>query len=172
MSVILGIDPGSRITGYGLIKSQGVRHTYLACGCIRTSGKQISDRLQQIFVGIDELIRQYRPTEVAVEEVFMHKNANAAIKLGQARGAAIVAASIHALSFSEYTARQIKLAIAGYGAAQKFQVQHMVCQLLKLNSPPSKDAADALAIAICHAHSRTYLNKTIPFLRVKGGRVK
>ena len=172
MSVILGIDPGSRITGYGIINSNNGVHRYLACGCIRTEGENISDRLQQIFDGLRELIQLYKPSDAAVEEVFMHRNASSAIKLGQARGAAIVATSIHAMNFAEYTARQIKLAIVGFGAAQKQQVQHMVCQLLKLNRMPSNDAADALAVAICHANSRTRLNVIINQQRVRGGRIQ
>lgn len=171
MSVILGIDPGSRITGYGIIKSDGVRHSYIACGCIRTEG-QLAERLQQIFDGLCELIKTHSPVEAAIEEVFMHQNANAAIKLGQARGAAIVATRTQAMSVAEYTARQVKLSIVGYGAAQKQQVQHMVCQLLNLSQMPSNDAADALAIAICHANSRTGLGGIIGQLRMKGGRIK
>ena len=172
MSVILGIDPGSRITGYGVIKTVAGRHSYIACGCIRTSGEKMHDRLQQIFDGLREIIQTYAPEEAAFEEVFMHRNANAAIKLGHARGAAIVATSIHTIRFAEYTARQIKQAIVGYGAAKKPQVQHMVCQLLNLNAMPSNDAADALAVALCHANHRTGLGHLIGNYRLKRGRLR
>ncbi len=152
MSVILGIDPGSRITGYGIIKAIDRDLHYIASGCIRTSDGELSQRLLQIFNGVCELMEQYSPDEVAIEQVFMHQNPSSALKLGHARGVAMVACASHRLSVSEYSPRAIKLAVAGYGAAEKVQVKHMVVQLLQLNAPPQSDAADALAIAICHSN--------------------
>lgn len=157
MAVILGIDPGSRITGYGIIHSNGQQHRYITCGCIRIQATILSEKLQQVFDGIRELMQHYQPDEVAVEQVFMQQNANAALKLGQARGAAIVAAAIHMTPVAEYSARQIKQAVVGYGAASKEQVQQMVRTLLRLTGAPQADAADALGVAICHAHTRKSL---------------
>ena len=122
MTIILGIDPGSRITGYGVIQLQGTKQQYLTSGCIRTQAKEIPLRLQQIFLSLQEIIQIYNPTEVAIEQVFMHINPASAIKLGPARGAAIVAAAI-SLPVAEYSARQIKQAVEGYGPAKKDQVQ-------------------------------------------------
>lgn len=153
LKIILGIDPGSRITGYGIIQSNGNRHSYITSGCIRTGGDDMPSRLQQIFSGIDEIIRTFKPAEVGIEQIFMEKNAGSALKLGHARGAAIVAAANHALAIAEYSARMVKLAVVGYGAADKSQVQHMVKCLLNLSAKPQADAADALAVAICHAHA-------------------
>ncbi|KTD23406.1 Crossover junction endodeoxyribonuclease ruvC [Legionella lansingensis] len=153
-SIILGIDPGSRITGYGIIKEEKRKIHYLDSGCIRTAEGELSQRLLQIFDGICQLMDSYRPDEVAIEQVFLHQNPNSALKLGHARGAAMVAAASHRLQINEYSAREVKQAIVGYGAAQKEQVKHMVMKLLMLNSVPQNDAADALAIAICHSHMR------------------
>lgn len=152
MSVILGIDPGSRITGYGIIKASDHQVHYIDSGCIRTSEGELSQRLLQIFNGICEIMEQYHPNEVAIEQVFMHQNPSSALKLGHARGVAMVACASHRLPVSEYSPRAIKQAVAGYGAAEKTQVQHMVVQLLNLNASPQSDAADALAIAICHSY--------------------
>lgn len=154
MTIILGIDPGSRITGYGLIQESRRALTYLDSGCIRTSGEQFSQRLLDIFNSLSELIRHYHPNEVAIERVFMHKNANSALKLGHARGAAMVACALAPqMQISEYSPREVKQSVVGYGAAEKQQVSDMVVQLLKLSQTPQADAADALAIAICHSHS-------------------
>jgi crossover junction endodeoxyribonuclease RuvC len=154
MTLILGIDPGSRKTGFGIIQVQGSRHHYIASGVIRLPERALSERLKLIFDGISEIIRLHGPEQVAVEEVFMAKSAGSALKLGQARGAAIVACVNCDLPVAEYTARQIKQAVVGTGAADKEQVQHMVMTLLRLPAPPQEDAADALATAICHAHTR------------------
>lgn len=155
MTIILGIDPGSRITGYGLIKEKNRSLEYLDSGCIRTCAEaELSHKLLQIYDGICELMDQYSPTEVAIEQVFMHQNPNSALKLGHARGVAMVAAASHRVRVSEYSARAIKQAVVGYGAAEKAQVSHMVVHLLMLNNAPQKDAADALAVAICHSHMR------------------
>lgn len=153
MTIILGVDPGSRITGYGVIKCQGREHQYLGSGCIRTSSTELPGRLEQIFNGLTEVIRQYQPDEFAIERVFMAKNADSALKLGQARGAAIVAATIKGLPVSEYSATQIKSAVVGTGKADKKQVQHMIQQLLRLSATPQADAADALGVAMCHYHT-------------------
>ena len=154
MSIILGIDPGSRITGYGIIKEEKRTLHYIDSGCIRTSDGELSQRLLQIFNGVCQLMDNYHPEEVAIEQIFMHQNPNSALKLGHARGVAMVAAASHRIKINEYSAREVKQAVVGYGAAQKNQVNHMVVNLLKLNSPPQSDAADALAIAICHSHMR------------------
>lgn len=158
MTIILGIDPGSRITGYGLIKETNRTIEYVDSGCIRTSPDgQLSQKLLQIYDGICELMERYSPDEVAIEQVFMHQNPNSALKLGQARGVAMVAAASHRVLVSEYSAREVKQTVVGYGAAEKDQVNHMVVNLLMLNSSPQSDAADALAIAICHSHMRNGL---------------
>jgi crossover junction endodeoxyribonuclease RuvC len=153
-TTILGIDPGSRITGYGVIASNGFQYRYIASGCIKMGKQPWAERLQQIFIGIGEVINSYQPQEAAIEQVFMQKNAHSALKLGQARGAAIVAIANVGLSVAEYSARQVKQAVIGYGAGEKKQVQQMVQYLLGLSGRPSPDAADALAIAICHAQTR------------------
>ncbi|MCD6039129.1 MAG: ruvC [Gammaproteobacteria bacterium] len=166
--IIIGIDPGSRITGYGLIRLVGNEIFHLDSGCIRINADNPSARLQQIYLGIKALIQQYMPCEAAVEQVFMHQNPGAALKLGQARGAAIVALD---MLIAEYSARQVKQSVVGYGAASKEQVQHMVMRLLHITDALQADAADALAIAVCHAHTRLSLQKigVLP-LRKKGYR--
>lgn len=153
-TIILGIDPGTRTTGYGVISTSGNRHTYLSCGIIKTTGDDMAIRLHQIFEGICEVINTYHPNEASIEQVFMKKNVSSALKLGQARGAALVAMANRRLSVAEYSARHIKQAIVGYGGAEKQQVQHMIKVLLNLEKAPQTDAADALAIALCHANSR------------------
>lgn len=179
MTTILGIDPGSRITGYAIIESVQKQLIYISSGCIRVSGKSVAQNLDQIFTGISEVIAKYHPEEAAIEQVFMHRNPGSALKLGQARGVAIVAAAQHVASVAEYSARQVKQAVVGYGAAKKEQVQQMVRTLLNLSGIPQADAADALAVAICHAHSRQNLGllKMLPgdiqhLLRRRRGRVR
>lgn len=172
MITILGIDPGSRITGYGLISSSGQRHQFVDCGCIYTDGESFPARLQQIYAGINNLIQQYSPQEFAIEQVFMHQNASSALKLGQARGAAIVAGANHGLLAAEYSARQVKQSIVGYGAAKKDQIQHMICQILKLKEAPSTDAADALAIAMTHAHMRHSMHPVLSQALLRKGRIR
>ncbi len=155
MTIILGIDPGSRITGYGIIKEFNRKLEYVDSGCIRTNPDMaLSEKLLQIYDGICQLMEVYAPNEVAIEEVFLHQNPNSALKLGHARGVAMVAAASHRIQVSEYSAREIKQAVVGYGAAQKEQIGHMVVHLLSLNNSPQTDAADALAVAICHSHRR------------------
>ncbi len=155
MSIILGIDPGSRITGYGVIRSVQQKLEYLDSGCIRMPDGELSERLLKIFNGICELMERYQPSEVAIEQVFMHQNPSSALKLGHARGVAMVACASHRIAVHEYAPREIKQAVAGYGAAEKAQVKHMVVQLLNLSGSPQNDAADALAIAICHSYRKT-----------------
>lgn len=153
MSIILGIDPGSRVTGFGVIRTKGGKIEYIASGCIKVKDGILSDKLNQIYNCISEVVQQYKPNEAAIEQVFMSKNADSALKLGQARGAAMVAMAQHALVVAEYSARQIKQSVVGTGAADKSQVQHMVTSLLGLNASPQADAADGLAVAICHGHA-------------------
>ena len=158
MPIILGIDPGSRKTGYGIIQSQGGEITYICSGVIRMSEDFVlSERLKVIFDSVTQLIETHLPQEFAIENVFMSKSAGSALKLGQARGAAIVAAVNQELEVAEYEARKVKQSVVGTGAADKFQVQHMVKTLLSLPKTPQEDAADALAVAICHANTQKYL---------------
>jgi crossover junction endodeoxyribonuclease RuvC len=154
MTLILGIDPGSRKTGFGIIQCHGQKQVYVASGVIRLGDIALSARLKILFDSLSLLIDEHRPEHVAVEEVFMAKSAGSALKLGQARGAAVVACVNRGLIVADYTARQIKQAVVGTGAATKEQVQHMVQTLLKLPAAPQEDAADALAAALCHAHMR------------------
>ena len=154
MERILGIDPGSRVTGYGIIDSDRGNLGFVACGVVKTTPKYpFANRLNEIFDGINEVIQIHDPAVAAIEEVFLSQNPGTAIKLGQARGAAVVAAMQNGLSVSDYSPRKIKQAVAGYGQAEKEQVQHMVRVLLNLKGMPSNDAADALAVAICHANT-------------------
>jgi len=149
---ILGIDPGSRLTGFGVIEVSPRRTVYVASGCIRTHDAGIAGRLREIFDGINEVIDEYRPEVAAIETVFVRHNVASALKLGQARGAAICAVATHGLPCHEYSPTQIKQAVVGRGNAAKAQVQHMICSLLSLPSMPQADACDALACAVCHAH--------------------
>ncbi|MDR3629862.1 MAG: crossover junction endodeoxyribonuclease RuvC [Desulfocapsaceae bacterium] len=154
MERILGIDPGSRITGYGVIDAAGGRLRFVACGVIRTTPNfPFANRLNEIFDGINEVVQLHGPEVAAVEDIFLSNNPRSALKLGQARGAAIVAAMQNGLAVRDYSARLIKQAVVGYGQAEKAQVQHMVRVLLGLSAAPSADAADALAVAICHANT-------------------
>lgn len=157
MSIVLGIDPGSRITGYGIIQADKRQHRYLASGVIQLKDTNTATKLGVIFSELRQIIATYQPEQFAIEQVFMHLNANAAIKLGQARGAAIVAAASANLPVHEYSAKQIKQSVVGYGAAAKDQVQHMVKLLLNLSGIIAVDAADALAVAVCHANTQQSL---------------
>lgn len=166
MTLILGIDPGSRKTGFGIIRVSGQSLTYVSSGTIHIDNKASwPDRLQEIFAGVSEIIATHSPHEMAIEQVFMGKSAGSALKLGQARGAAIVAATQRGLVVYEYETRKIKQAVVGTGAADKKQIQHMVKTLLKLPAAPKEDAADALAAAICHVHTQKQL---IALARGKG----
>lgn len=173
MSIIIGIDPGSRMTGYGIIHQQGDTLRFLDAGTIRTETREIPERLKRIFNGITRVTNYHikyanEPIHCAVEQVFMAENPDSALKLGQARGAAIAALVSLDLEVSEYTARQIKQAVCGYGAAGKEQVQEMVCRILNLEVTPQADAADGLACAICHAHSNHSMNKLLKNTALRG----
>ena len=148
--IILGIDPGSNITGFGIIEKISNKFKYITCGCIKVSGKEMPWRLQQIYQDIHSLMIQYRPDVVVVEQVFTYKNIASSLKLAQARGAALAAAASGTAAVAEYTPRAIKKTVVGYGGAEKSQMQHMVQLILNLTAKPAIDAADALAIAICH----------------------
>ncbi|MCW8905817.1 MAG: crossover junction endodeoxyribonuclease RuvC [Sedimenticola sp.] len=155
MRLILGIDPGSRITGYGIIESNGIRSRHVASGCIRIAQEAFPERLGEIFRQLSGLVADYRPAEMAIEQVFMAKNAASALKLGQARGAAICACVVAGLPVYEYSPRAIKQAVVGSGGADKEQVQHMIRHILQLEEKLSPDQSDALAVAISHAHTST-----------------
>ena len=157
MAIILGIDPGSRVTGYGLINVVGNKLEYVGCGCIRTQTQDFPQRLQIIHAELVKVIEQFSPQQSAVEEVFIGRNASAALKLGQARGAAMVACLSNQLPLAEYSARKVKQAVVGNGAADKAQVQHMVKALLSISDNIAEDASDALAVAICHANTQAGL---------------
>ena len=165
---ILGIDPGLRVTGFGVIDKQGQHLHYIASGCIKTPTGELPDRLKSILLSLGEVIAQHQPHQVAVEKVFVNVNPQSTLLLGQARGAAICAAVLANLPVAEYTALQVKQAVVGNGHADKQQVQEMVKRLLKLSGTPSPDAADALACAISHAHGGLGLGA----LATKGFRVK
>lgn len=151
---ILGIDPGSRLTGFGVLDFNGDSPSYVTSGTVRSMDGAFADRLRQIFESVGSIIAEFQPDIVAIESVFMHKNAGSALKLGHARSAAICATFEHNLEVFEYAPREIKQAVVGTGAATKEQVQHMVVSILKLDGTPAPDAADALAAALCHGNQR------------------
>lgn len=155
MTRILAIDPGSRLTGFGVIDVVNGKINYVSSGCIRLPDENLAVRLKRIYECVSDVISDFQPKEFAIEEVFLAKNANSALKLGQARGSAIVAAAMADLPVYEYAARRVKQSVVGNGNADKVQVQAMVQMLLALEAPPQADAADALAIAMCHANTRT-----------------
>ena len=169
---VLGIDPGLRITGFGIVDMTGSKLTYVTSGCIRTPAGELPLRLQSILAGLREVIEGSGPDQVAIEKVFVNVNPQSTLLLGQARGTAICAAVLHALPVSEYTALQVKQAVVGNGHAAKEQVQAMVKRLLGLGGDPGADAADALACAICHAHGGQGLGKLATAgYRMKRGRL-
>lgn len=151
---ILGIDPGSRLTGFGVLDFTGDTPVYVASGTVRSPDGAFADRLRQIFESVGAIVADYQPDAVVIESVFMHKNAASALKLGHARSAALCATFEHNVEVFEYAPRAIKQAVVGSGAATKEQVQHMVVSILKLASAPAPDAADALAAALCHGNQR------------------
>ncbi len=153
MTRILGIDPGSRTTGFGVIEIAQGKSSYVTSGCIRAGNGALPERLKVIFSGISEIIEEFQPQQLAIEQVFVRINVDSALKLGQARGAAICAAVMHDLAVAEYAPTQIKQAVVGKGHAKKEQVQFMVRAMLSLPGLPQEDAADALACALCHHHS-------------------
>ena len=149
---IIGIDPGSRCTGYGIVDSDGFRHNYVASGFIKIKGEELPERLGYIFTQVSLIIDQWQPQTMGIEQVFVNKNVDSALKLGQARGAAICAGTNAQLEVGEYTPRAIKKAVVGNGSADKEQMQQMMKLLLKLDFVPQSDEADGLAIAVCHAN--------------------
>ena len=151
---VLGVDPGSRLTGYGVVDVEGDALRYVASGCIQTAKGSFAGRLADIYRGMEEVIAAHVPDEFVVEEVFFARNPQSALKLGQARGVVIAAAVGAGLPVSEYAARAVKQAVVGTGSATKAQVQYMVRALLALSAEPTPDAADALAVAICHVNTR------------------
>jgi len=169
---LLGIDPGLRVTGYGVIEKDGQRLTYIASGVIRTRDGELPGRIATIFAGIGEVLAAYEPEAAAVEKVFVNVNPQSTLLLGQARGAAIAALTHAGQPVFEYTALQVKQAVVGNGHADKQQVIHMVTRLLKLPGEPTADAADALACAICHAHGGMGLGALVTAgRRVRAGRM-
>jgi len=166
---ILGIDPGSRITGYGVIELQGRRSVYLGSGCVRVEEETFPERLRAIFEGVGAVVAEFQPNEIAIEKVFVQRNVDSALKLGQARGAALCAVMNQALPIAEYSPAEIKKALVGRGAADKQQVQHMVKTLLQLVESPASDASDALACALCHSHTRQTLQALPATVRGRRG---
>jgi crossover junction endodeoxyribonuclease RuvC len=166
---ILGLDPGSLRTGFGLIDCSASGERHVASGCIAVGGGDLVVRLRRIFEAVSALVAEHRPDEIAVERVFVHRNPDSALKLGQARGAALCAAVAQGAGAHEYAPRAIKLAVSGYGAAEKNQVAQMVSILLQLKKRPGADEADALAVALCHAQSRRLATivATAPALTVR-----
>ena len=151
---VLGLDPGSQRTGFGIIDCVGAAERYVASGCIDVTGSDMVTRLRRIYAAVSALVAEHRPDMIAIERVFIHRNPDSALKLGQARGVALCAAASGEASVHEYAPRAIKLAVTGYGAAAKPQVAQMVCTLLAIRTALKADAADALAVALCHAHTR------------------
>jgi crossover junction endodeoxyribonuclease RuvC len=167
---ILGIDPGSLVTGWGLVEIEGHQLRYQSHGVIGTSASvSLAERLSQIYRGLHDIIEHYHPATVSLEKVFFSRNVQSALKLGQARGVALLAAAEHQIGVAEYSAAEIKVAVVGYGRATKEQVQKMVSALLSVRGALRADAADALAAAICHIHRRTFQT---PDFRSLNGHVK
>ena len=164
---ILGIDPGSRVTGFAVVDAQGDRLQSCGFGVIRPGDGELPERLGEIFAGVVRVIAELQPASLAIESVFLARNAQSALKLGQARGAAICAATQAGLPVFEYAPRAVKLAVVGSGRAEKAQVQHMMRQILQISEPLAADAADALAVAVCHAHTqhtRSYASRHLAAL--------
>ena len=167
---ILGIDPGSRLTGFGVLDFQGDTPSYVSSGTVKSVDGAFADRLRQIFEAVGDIMDEFKPDIVAIESVFMHKNASSALKLGHARSAALCATFEHDVEVFEYAPREIKQAVVGTGSATKEQVQHMIVSILKLEGTPAPDAADALAAALCHGnqhrvHAQLGTGKRIAGLR-------
>ena len=168
---ILGVDPGLRVTGFGIIEKTGSKLHYVTSGCVRSGAGELAVRLKAILDGLAEIIAANQPHEVAIEKVFVNVNPQSTLALGQARGTAICAAVLAGLPVAEYTALQVKQSVVGKGHAAKDQVQHMVRRLLALPGDPSPDAADALACAICHAHGGELGGFSTRGLRMRKGRL-
>lgn len=172
MTLILGIDPGSQKTGFGVINAVGAKTAYVTSGIIRLPQGPLPERLKIIFDSISTIIEQHGPVAMAVEDIFFARDPRAALKLGQARGAAIVAGVNAGLSVAEYAARTVKQSVVGNGAASKEQVQFMVSRLLNLSSSPAEDAADALAVALCHARTLATTANMTTRIHYSRGRMK
>ncbi len=172
MDIIIGIDPGSRVTGYGLVGVTASGLAHVGHGCIRLEHPRQPERLREIFQGLQVVLDEFAPGQAAVEEVFMGRNAASALKLGQARGSAIVACQCRGIAVAEYSARKVKQAVVGNGAASKEQIQHMVRTLLRISETIAQDAADALAVAICHAHSHDSLARIASATRYSRKRLR
>ncbi|AHE97400.1 crossover junction endodeoxyribonuclease RuvC [Thioalkalivibrio paradoxus] len=151
---VLGIDPGSRVTGFAVVEARGAALHPIGFGVIRPAAGEMAGRLAEIFAGVARVVAELRPEALAIESVFLARNAQSALKLGQARGAAICAAAQAGLPVFEYAPRAVKLAVVGSGRAHKAQVQHMMRQILRIDEPLAADAADALAVAVCHSHTQ------------------
>lgn len=158
---ILGIDPGSRVTGYGIVEMRGNQAVCISHGCFRLQADTLPERLSYLHLELNKLIASYSPQEMAIESVFVHRNVDSALKLGQARGTAIACVGVNSIPVHEYTPAEIKKSVVGRGNAAKSQVQHMVQAILGIHKSPQADAADALAVALCHGHSRS-LNSQLP----------
>lgn len=152
-TIIMGVDPGSRFTGYGIISYDGFTPRYITSGCINTGSGPLYQKLNNIFIALSSIMEQYNPQEFAIEETFLSKNVQSTVKLSQSRGAAIVAATTHKMKVYEYTALQIKKTVVGYGVASKDQIGYMVSKILSLSGSLQTDAADALACALTHAYT-------------------
>lgn len=172
MTIIIGIDPGSRVTGYGVLEATGRAIRYLASGSIHAETGEMFERLHQIYSEVYRICQEFKPMTAGIEQIFMHGNPGSALKLGQARGAAMVAMTAAGLPMiAEYSARQVKLAVVGYGAAEKSQIAEMVKRLLNLSQNLQSDEADGLAIAYCHAQSRQGLGQLLNLKTTRGGRM-
>ena len=161
MARILGIDPGSRITGFGVIETDGNKSRYIASGALKIQGETLPEKLNSIFEQVSEVVTEWQPNEVAIEKVFLSHNPGTALKLGHARGAAICATTTKQLTVYEYTPAEIKKALVGRGNAEKDQVQHMVKLLLNHQEKLTEDASDALGCAVCHAHQALGIGVTV-----------
>ena len=170
--IILGIDPGFRKTGFGIIRCHNDDIRYVSSGFIDSGQGSDSDRLKEIYTGLEEVINQYRPDSAGIEKIFFFVNPKSALKLGQARGVALLATSMHNVEVCAYSAKQIKQAVAGYGAAEKGQMNQMIKSLLKLKGNLQSDAADALGIALCHYYSRRFANKLGMTTKTVHGRLR
>lgn len=168
---ILGIDPGLKVTGFGIIEQDGNRLAYVTSGCVKSGEGELAQRLRALLSGLNEIIAEHAPGQVVIEKVFVNMNPQSTLALGQARGTAICAAVLAGLPVAEYTALQVKQSVVGNGHAKKEQVQHMVTRLLALPGAPGADAADALACAICHAHGARLGTVSTHGLRLKRGRL-
>ena len=167
---IIGVDPGSRSTGYGVVDAVGTRLVHVASGHVRAGDGDWPGRLRRIFEELGGTLDAHAPQEFAIEKVFMHRNPASALKLGQARGVAILAAAMRSLPVHEYSPNEVKQAVTGKGHGSKEQIQYMTRIILALGEPPQSDQADALAVAICHAHLRTTIARRAHMLsRAAGG---